>query len=53
MGADPATAQGALRFSFGHQNTDEDIDYILEVLPRIVSRLRAMSPWWAKEHPQQ
>ena len=48
MGVETATAQGAIRFSLGHQNTEEDISYILEVLPRVVSRLREMSPWWAK-----
>ncbi|MBO5646287.1 MAG: cysteine desulfurase NifS [Clostridia bacterium] len=37
-------AHGSLRISLGHQNTDEDVDYILEKLPSIVARLRAMSP---------
>ena len=37
-------AHGSLRISLGHQNTDEDVDYILEKLPAIVARLRAMSP---------
>ena len=37
-------AHGSLRISLGHQNTDEDVDYILEKLPPIVARLRAMSP---------
>lgn len=39
-------AHGSLRFSLGDQNTEEDVDYILEVLPKIVSRLREMSPVW-------
>jgi cysteine desulfurase len=39
-------AHGSLRFSLCEQNTDEDVDYILEVLPKIVERLRAMSPVW-------
>ena len=37
-------AHGSLRVSLGHQNTDADVDYILEKLPTIVARLRAMSP---------
>lgn len=44
MRVDPAVAQGSIRFSLGKDNTEEDIDYVLEVLPEIVSRLRAMSP---------
>lgn len=44
MGLDHATAHGSLRFSLGRQNTEADIDYVLEQLPKIVERLRAMSP---------
>ena len=44
MNADPLAAQGAIRFSFGYQNTEEEIDYVLDVLPEIVKNLRAMSP---------
>jgi len=39
-------AHGSLRLSFSDQNTEEDVDYILEVLPKIVERLRSMSPLW-------
>ncbi|MBN1367863.1 MAG: cysteine desulfurase [Dehalococcoidales bacterium] len=48
MGLDHAIAQGSLLFSFGINNTKEDVDYILEVLPPIVERLRQMSPLWDK-----
>ncbi|MEW6233314.1 MAG: cysteine desulfurase NifS [Chloroflexota bacterium] len=44
MGVDPALAQGSLLFSLGRDNTEEDVDYVLEVLPPIVERLRQMSP---------
>ena len=37
-------AHGSLRLSLSHENTDEDVDYILEKLPPIVQRLREMSP---------
>lgn len=39
-------AHGSLRITFSEENTDEDVDYILEELPKIVSTLRAMSPVW-------
>ena len=35
-----------VRLSFSDTNDESDIDYILEVLPPIVNRLRAMSPLW-------
>lgn len=41
-------AHGSLRLSLSDQNTEEDVDYILEVLPGIVERLRSMSPLWEK-----
>jgi len=41
-------AHGSLRLSIEDDVTDEDVDYILEVLPGIVERLRSMSPVWEK-----
>jgi len=37
-------AHGSLRISIGHQNTEEDVEYIIKTLPGIVQRLRDMSP---------
>ncbi len=39
-------AHGSMRLSFSDENTEEDIDYILEKVPQIVDYLRAMSPLW-------
>ncbi len=44
MGADPTDAQGALRFSLGRGNTDEDIDYAVDAIETVVNKLRALSP---------
>lgn len=41
-------AHGSMRLSFSDDNTEEDVDYILELVPQIVERLRAMSPLWEK-----
>lgn len=41
-------AHGSLRLSFSDENTEEDIDYILEKVPEIVTYLRNMSPLWEK-----
>ncbi|MBI4180824.1 MAG: cysteine desulfurase [Chloroflexi bacterium] len=48
MGISHELAQGSLLFGFGLDNTSEDIDYVLEVLPAVVNRLRQMSPLYAK-----
>jgi len=44
MGLSPETAHGAIRFSLGKDNTAEDIQKTLKVLPLIISKLRAMNP---------
>lgn len=46
IGVKPEIAHGSLRFTLSEDNTEEDVDYILEVMPKIVDRLRAMSPVW-------
>ena len=42
-------AHGSLVFTMGKQNSEEDVDYMLEVLPEVVKRLRALSPLTPKE----
>ena len=46
IGLKHEVAHGSLRLSLGENNTEEDVDYILEVLPPIIERLRDMSPLW-------
>jgi cysteine desulfurase len=41
-------ARGSIRFSLGKQNTAEEVDYLLSILPEAVARLRELSPLWAK-----
>lgn len=48
MGLIHEIAHGSLRISLGRDNTEEDIDYTLEVLPQIIARLRSMSPLCAE-----
>lgn len=45
MGMPAALAQGSIVFSLGRENTDDDIDYLLEEFPKVVQRLREMSPY--------
>ena len=42
-------AHGSLVFTLGKQNSEEDVDYVLEMLPDVVKRLRALSPLTPKE----
>ena len=51
IGVPHEKAHGSVRLSLSHDNTEEDVDYILEKLPPIVARLRAMSPIW--QAPEQ
>jgi cysteine desulfurase len=53
MGLTHEIAQGSLLFGLGIANTKEDIDYVLEVLPPIVDRLRQMSPLYSKFMKQE
>ncbi|MCK5660169.1 MAG: aminotransferase class V-fold PLP-dependent enzyme, partial [Methanosarcinales archaeon] len=44
IGLKPEDSHGSLRFSLGRANTQAEIDYVLEIMPGIVEKLRAMSP---------
>jgi len=44
MGVPPEIAHGSLRFSLSKDTTEEEIDYVLKVLPRAVAKLRKMAP---------
>lgn len=46
MGLDKEQVRGSLRFSFSRFNTREEVDYLLQVLPEIVDKLRRISPLW-------
>ena len=46
IGLKHEVAHGSLRLSFSDVNDESDADYIIEVLPKIIDRLRAMSPLW-------
>ena len=46
MGVPHEKAHGSLRLSISHDNTDEEIDYIIDTVPKVVERLRNMSPLW-------
>jgi cysteine desulfurase len=49
MGMPPEHARGSLRFSLGKQNTAEDIDFALSLIPSTVARLRELSPVYNKK----
>jgi len=44
LGLPPEQAHGSLRFTLGRENTEADVERVIEVLPEIVAKLRAMSP---------
>ena len=48
MGIPPEVAHGSLRLTLGRENTEEDVDYVLDILPGIVQKLRDMSPLYKK-----
>ncbi len=49
MGVPFTMAHGSIRFSLSIYNTEEEIDFVVEKLPPIIERLRALSPYWKDE----
>jgi cysteine desulfurase len=48
IGKTPDEAHGSLRISLSSMNSAEEIDYVIEILPGIVDRLRELSPYYKK-----
>jgi len=48
MGLRPDRARASIRFSLGKQNTAEDVDFAIELVPASVARLRELSPLYRK-----
>ncbi len=46
VGLPPEIAHGSLRLSLGPDNTETDVDFVLDKLPEIIAGLRKMSPLW-------
>ncbi len=53
LGRNNELARGSIRFSFGKDNTEQDVDYVLEVLPGVVKKLRQLSPLTSKAVSRQ
>ncbi|MFL6332318.1 MAG: cysteine desulfurase family protein [Pyrinomonadaceae bacterium] len=53
LGRDDELARGSIRFSLGKDTTEEEIDYVLEVLPRAVENLRRLSPLYLKAQSER
>jgi cysteine desulfurase len=48
MGIDAGNAQGSLLFTLGRDNTEQDVQDVIQILPPIVQKLRDMSPLYKK-----
>lgn len=44
-------AHGSLRLTLGEQNTEEDVDYVIEAVTKVIATLRSMSPVWENGKP--
>lgn len=49
IGLNEVETHGSLRLTLGRENTEEEINYVLEVLPEVVNKLRLISPLWGKK----
>ncbi|MGB9874191.1 MAG: cysteine desulfurase NifS, partial [Hydrogenobacter sp.] len=45
VGVPKEVANGSLVFSFGRDNTEEDVDYVIEEFPKVIKLLRQISPF--------
>jgi cysteine desulfurase len=45
IGLPPEIAHGSLRLTLGKDNTEEEVDYVIDILPQIIEKLRALSPF--------
>lgn len=52
MGIPEDVARGSMRLTVGHDNTLEQVNHVLEILPTIVSRLRSLNPAWPERTAQ-
>ncbi|MFQ6069071.1 MAG: cysteine desulfurase NifS, partial [Candidatus Aminicenantales bacterium] len=50
MGIPPDVAHSSLRFTLGRENTEQDVDYVLDILPEIIKGLRLMSPLYQNKN---
>ena len=48
IGCDPALANSSILFTLGFENTEAEVDRVIEVLPPIVEKLRSFSPLWSE-----
>jgi cysteine desulfurase len=51
MGVPFTAAHGSIRFSMSSYSTDEEMDYIIEHMPGIITKLRSISPFWKDGKP--
>lgn len=49
IGLSHEVSHGSLRVTLGRCNTEEEVDYIIETLPKVVEKLRSMSPVWNRK----
>jgi cysteine desulfurase len=48
IGLDPTKAHGSLRLTTGRLTTDDEVSYVVDILPKVVKNLRKMSPLWER-----
>jgi cysteine desulfurase len=51
MGVPFTMAHGSIRFSLSINNTEAEIDFVIDKMPAIIERLRGMSPYWNASQP--